>query len=280
MTRGGADKPAINGRTRLFGIIGDPVNQVQAPALLNPVFEQLGMDAVLVPFHVRPSELTEVIQGLKGLLNLDGLLVTVPHKVAVCRLADRLSRTVAATGSANAIRREPDGSWYAENFDGAGFVAGLNRSIHSPRGRRVAIVGAGGAGSAIAVALLHAGVAELRVFDRDIARLDELGRRVRPAWHGRVTLGREPDLRGIDLVVNATPLGLREDDELPFAPDQLPAGATVADIVMKPRETRLLKTALSLGHPVHHGIHMLSHQIDLYRDFFGIDGRLPQTDAQ
>ncbi|NYI84324.1 shikimate dehydrogenase [Saccharopolyspora hordei] len=214
------------------------------------------------------------MRGLQLIGNLDGLLVTVPHKIAVCALVDHVSPAVAVSGSANALRREPDGSWSAANFDGTGFVAGLVHRGHDPAGRTVAVVGAGGAGSAIAVALLEAGVGGLRVCDRDPARLAALRDRVAERWPRPVVFSDEPDLRGADLVVNATPLGLRETDELPFSLDDLAPHAVVADIIMTPRDTELLALAAARGHRVHHGIHMLRHQIPAYLQFFGFGDAL------
>ncbi|OYP13893.1 hypothetical protein CFC35_04810 [Streptomyces sp. FBKL.4005] len=260
----------VSGTTRLYAVLGDPVGQVQSPGLLNPLFARLGIDAVLVPVHVRAADLETVVRGLQRVGNLDGLFVTVPHKTAAALLADRRSRTVEITGSANALRREPDGTWLAENFDGSGFVAGLVRAGHEPKGARVALVGAGGAGSAIAAALLDADVDRLTITDPDTPRLTALVDRLAAHWPGRVRAAGRPPLADSDLAVNATPLGLRPDDPLPFAPQALPPGAVVADIIMKPRDTRLLREAAAHGLPVHHGRHMLTGQIDSYRAFFGL----------
>lgn len=258
----------ISGTTRLYVVLGDPVTQVQSPGLMNPLFARLGIDAVLVPGHAKPAHLARIVDGLRCVGNIDGIFVTVPHKTAVVALADRFSRTVEITGSANALRREPDGSWYAENFDGSGFVTGLVREGHDPKGRRVTLVGAGGAGSAIAAALLAAGVDRLAVCDPDTAKLAALGARLDAHWPGQTSTSDQPDLAGADIAVNATPLGLAAGDPLPFRPDLLPNGAVVADIIMAPRETRLLREAAALGHPVHYGIHMLDGQLDSYRAFF------------
>ncbi|WP_328620097.1 shikimate dehydrogenase family protein [Streptomyces sp. NBC_00354] len=260
----------IKGTTRLYAVLGDPIAQVQAPALMNPLFAQLQMDAVLVPVHARPENLEQIVRGLQHVENLDGMFVTVPHKVAVRRLADRCGPTVDIVGSANVLRREPDGSWLAENFDGSGFVTGLVGAGHDPRGRRVALVGAGGAGSAVAAALLTAGVDRLSVYDTDTSKLGALVARLGTYWPGRVSALTGPQLRDIDIAVNSTPLGMRPDDPLPFPLSALPPGSVVADIVMKPRETRLLREAAALGHPVHHGIHMLEGQLNSYRVFFDL----------
>ncbi|WP_370786331.1 shikimate dehydrogenase family protein, partial [Actinomadura fibrosa] len=120
----------ITGTTRLLAVLGDPVEQVRAPSLVNPLLERLGRDAVLVPMRVRPPDLAEAVRGLRRIGNLDGLLVTVPHKIEICRYADELAPAAAVAGSANALRREPDGRWRADNFDGVGFVRGLRAAGH------------------------------------------------------------------------------------------------------------------------------------------------------
>ncbi|MPY33710.1 shikimate dehydrogenase [Streptomyces adustus] len=265
----GAISP-ITGRTRLFAVLGDPVGQVRAPELLNPVFAELGLDAALVPVHAPAAHLGEVVRGLQRAGNVDGLLVTVPHKAAVLAFADVLSPAVRLAGAANVLRRGQDGRWYAENFDGAGFVAGLLHAGRAPAGRSVTLVGAGGAGSAIAAALVLAGVARLDIVDLDPARVRALVDRLSAHAPGVVRHSPLESARDADIVVNATPLGLREDDPLPFDPARLGPNTLVADIIMTPPETRLLRTAAALGLPVHPGAPMLLRQLDLYREFFGL----------
>ncbi|MFB7380688.1 shikimate dehydrogenase family protein [Kitasatospora purpeofusca] len=263
--------PPISGRTRLYAVLGDPITQAKAPALLNPLFAASGVDAVLVPVHAPADRLDEVVRGLKAVANLDGLLVTVPHKLAMCEHADELSEAAALLGSTNALRREPDGRWYGDNFDGAGFVRGLAAAGHHPAGVRVALAGAGGAGLAIAAALLTEGAAALTVTDPDRDRVDALLNRLGTRWPGRVTATPHPP-SDVDLAVNATPLGLTPTDPLPFDPTPLAPGALVADIIMTPAETPLLRTAAALGLATHPGIHMLTEQLPLYRSFFRLPG--------
>ncbi|MEU4565151.1 shikimate dehydrogenase [Micromonospora sp. NPDC023956] len=260
--------PAISGTTRVYALLGDPIAQVRAPGLLNPVLARRGTDAVLVPVHVTAADLGPVVRGLRQMANLDGMLVTVPHKAAVLALADRVTDRARLTGSANALRREPDGTWTADTFDGDGFVRGLVGAGHDPRGGRVCLVGAGGAGSAIAVALLDAGVAALRLVDTDPGRLDALHGRLSPVYPGRVSASPHPLLADVDLAVNATPLGLRPGDPLPFPVGDLPAHAVVADIIMTPVETALLRAASARDLTVQPGLPMLAHQIEAYLEFF------------
>lgn len=265
--------PDISGSTRLYAVIGDPIAQVQSPALLNPLLSDLGNDAVVIPVHARPDDLPQVVQGLQRIRNLDGMLITVPHKAEICRFADRQSPTVMLIGTANVMRRDSDGRWTAENFDGLGLIDGLEAAGYFVSGMRVSLIGAGGAGSAIAAALLGSGVVHLSVCDVDASRLAALLARLRPLWPGRLTGSPTPALAYADIVVNATPLGLRPADPLPFPVDSLRPGCLVVDIIAEPEQTALLRAAAERNHPVHHGIHMLRAQVGRYRDFFGLDRR-------
>ncbi|MBS0247805.1 MAG: shikimate dehydrogenase [Proteobacteria bacterium] len=265
---GSAVVPSPTGSTRLYAVLGHPVDQVMAPSLMNPLFAARQIDAVMVPIEVEPARLGSVIQGLKAIGNFDGLLVTVPHKFAVCGYADRLGETATIAGSANALRREADGSWSADNFDGAGFVAGLRKAGHTLEGAAACLVGAGGAGVSIAAALMLAGVGRLLINDVACDRLDRLVSRLATRWPGKVSAAPQAATPGLDFIINATPLGLRPHDPLPFEIANLSEGTIVADIIMKPAETRLLEEAQRRGLPTHPGIHMLTEQIELYRSFF------------
>lgn len=260
--------PSPTGSTRLYAVLGHPVDQVLAPGLMNPLFADRHIDAVMVPVEVEPARLGGVIQGLKAIGNLDGLLITVPHKFAVCAHADRLGEAAAIAGSANALRREGDGSWSADNFDGAGFVAGLRKAGHTLEGATACLVGAGGAGVSIAAALMLAGIGRLLINDVAHDRVDDLVSRLAKQWPGKVSTVSKASAAGLDFIINATPLGLKPHDPLPFEVDSLSERTVVADIIMKPAKTRLLDEAERRGLRTHPGIHMLTEQIELYRSFF------------
>ncbi len=261
--------PGPTGTTRLYAILGDPIAQVKAPSLMNRVFAQCGVDALMVPVQVRPNALPGVLAALRQIGNMDGMLVTIPHKFAVCDGVERLSPAVRLAGSANALRRAADGAWEADNFDGRGFVAGLEAQGWDPAGRVIGLAGSGGAGVAIAAGLAEAGAAAIRIRDVRPGQAERLARRLNGYRAGIAQVEPEgTDWRGTDMVVNATPLGLRATDPLPFDPLVLAGDTLVADIIMKPRETRLLRLAAARGMPVFHGEHMLAHQIDMYRRFF------------
>ena len=229
-------------------------------------------NAVFLPLHVGADDLAASWAGLKGLRNLDGLVVTMPHKAAAATLVDTLGATARIVGAINAARREPDGRWHGEMFDGDGFVDGLLNEGHAVNGRTAHVLGLGGAGAAIAVALARAGVTTLTVDDLDASRRAQLVREIAARWPG--VWAREASAYAVpcDLVINATPLGMREADPLPFEPDRLPASTLVVDIITKPEMTPLLRMAEALGRPVHTGRHMHAGQAMRAARFFGLIG--------
>lgn len=259
------------GATRIFAIVGDPVAQVQAPQFMNRIFQDTHRDAVMIPVHVGADELSTVLQGLQSIRNLDGILVTIPHKFAVCEFIDRPSDIVRLTGAANALRRDADGRWSGENFDGQGFVAGLHGLSHATQGKHVAMVGTGGAGVAIGAALVASGVRSLTVTDLSAAKANHLVERLNALRPGVARFDSVIDWRHVDVAINATPMGLRTDDPLPFDVAALREDTLVAEVIMKPAQTPLLTAATMRGLTIHHGVHMLTSQIALYREFFGID---------
>lgn len=268
--------PSPQGTTRLFAMLGFPVGQVMAPMMMNQLFHEVAHDAVVVPVEVAPPQFDRVVEGLKAMDNFDGMVVTIPHKFALTRHADSMSPAVQLSGAANVLRREAGGRWSVDNFDGQGFVAGLRKHGHDPRGRRISLVGTGGAGSAIATALVQAGAAQLHVFDVDEAKVREIASRLNAFRPDSVCIAEAgPVLDDVEIAINATPLGMQPKDALPFDVARLSPGTVVADVVMKPHETRLLKAAAARGLPVQHGIHMLAPQIEMYRRFF----RIPSSAA-
>jgi hypothetical protein len=138
----------INGATRLYAIIGDPIAQVKSPQVLNPRFAAAGLNAVLFPVHVKPELFDETVRGLMAIANLDGIIATVPYKARIIPFIGNVLPMAAKVGAANALRRGPDGSWSGDMFDGRGLVRGLRDASIPLEGRRVMLVGAGGAGSA------------------------------------------------------------------------------------------------------------------------------------
>jgi shikimate dehydrogenase len=171
----------LDGATRVLAIVGDPIAQVKSPAGVSAALQQQGRNAILVPSHVSPANLDAYVKGISLAGNLDGIIVTVPHKFAMFAQCSSTSDRARRLGAVNVMRRNADGSWHGDMCDGAGYVAAMRAAGCQPEGKRALLVGAGGAGSAIALALLENGVSELAIHDADTSRRDQLIARLSPA---------------------------------------------------------------------------------------------------
>ena len=259
----------VDAHTRLFVILGDPIAHVRAPVVWSALFRRFGVNAVFLPAHVAPDRIDAAIRGLKALRNLDGMMFTMPHKTAAMPHADTLTRRARRVGSINLLRPDPDGRWTGDNVDGAGFIAGLAADGIRVEGRRAHVHGAGGVGRNIAWSLAAEAIASLTIFDIDARRAAELAARISAECAAPVVAGMF-DAARCDLAINASPLGLAAADPLPFPVDALAAGAVVADVVMEPMMTALLRAAALRGLKVHHGRNMMNHGMPLAAAFFGL----------
>ena len=264
----------ITGGTRLYAILGDPIHQVGSPRVFNPIMARNKVDAVLVPMRVAPADLGLAVAGLKAIGNLDGLIVTIPHKMAMMALVDEVSPTGRLVGAINAARREKDGRWVADMFDGRGCVRALKDQGGEIAGRSALLVGAGGGGSAVACALAEAGVRRLTVCDIDLAKAERLARVVADAFPDVTAAvgppaGRGENPKGYDLLVNCTPMGMKPADPPPIDLDALAPSMTVVDIVLGPDPTPLLAAATTRGCQTVSGRRMLEGQAMEVARFFG-----------
>ncbi len=262
-----ASRASISGHTRLVVILAHPVGHVRTPMAMNAHFAAIARDAVLVPMQVQPEDLAEVVAALRRIENLGGIVVTIPHKEAIAALCDTLTDAARIVGAVNVIRREPDGRLTGGQFDGEGFCAGLRAAGHDVRGRRVWMVGAGGAAAGIGYALLRHGVAALTIHNRTPVRAEALAARLAAALPGAPVAIGGPDPTGHDTVVNATSLGLKQTDALPVDARLLQPPMLVADVVMQPDVTALLKEAAARGCRTHRGLPMLTEQVPILADF-------------
>jgi shikimate dehydrogenase len=261
----------ITGATRLYVILGDPIAKVRSPEAFNGAFERHGVDAVLVPVECAPADLAATVAGLKRVRNLDGLIFTMPHKAGGLALVDQVSETGRRVGAINAARHDAGGEWRGDMFDGQGFVRGLRRQDHEPRGRRVALLGADGAGRAIAFALAEAGVATISVHDLQPAKAVALAADLLSAYPALGPRAGAPRAGEFDLLVNATPTGMKSDDPLPCPVDGLGAGTIVGDVTTKPEVTPFLAAARERGCAIVSGRDMVEGQLGALFKFFGFD---------
>jgi shikimate dehydrogenase len=260
----------IDGRTEVIAHIGYPTHAFRAPLIYNPWFEHAGVNAVVVPMGCRAEDFPGFLPAVFTLSNLRGALITMPHKISTVALLDRMSPAVAVAGACNAVRRAADGALEGDLFDGEGFVRGLQRRGFELPGCRALVLGCGGVGSAIAAALASRGAAHLRLSDPHPGRPEALAQRL---WQHYPALGLDPgtaDPAGVDLVVNATPLGMSPDDPLPLDCSRLDPGTFVGEVVMRRDLTPLLEAARARGCPIQLGVDMLFEQIPAYLEFFGL----------
>ena len=266
----------ISGKTRLIAHIGYPTESFKAPMIYNPWFEQQGIDAVVVPMGVKADDYRDTLQVLRRFTNLHGALITMPHKVVTLDLVDEATPTARIAGACNAILLRPDGSLLGDQFDGAGFVRGVERKGFALAGRRVLVSGSGGVGSAIAASLAAAGVAEMALFDFNTAACEALAGRLRAHYPALQVSTGSNDPAGFELIVNATPLGMKDGDPLPFDVDRIAPGTFVGEVVMKQAYTPLLQAAMAKGCPVQLGTDMLFEMIPAYLEFFGFGSATPE----
>lgn len=255
----------LNGETRLHLIIGDPIAQVKSPTSLTEGFVARGENAIMVPAQVTADDLPGFMKSVRKIRNLDGLVFTVPHKFAALSHCDSSSERAQYAGAVNVMRRQEDGSWWGDNTDGHGFVDGIAAEGFLVQDKTVLLIGAGGAGSAIAFEILQRGATLLKIHDVDKVRCERLIALLARKYDGRVMVGSS-DPSGVDLVANATPMGMREDD--PYPVDIIKLGDTqfVADAITKPEISPLISYARSLGCMTMPGAGMFNAQAELLVD--------------
>ncbi|MCB1418649.1 MAG: shikimate dehydrogenase [Notoacmeibacter sp.] len=255
----------LDGETRLYPIIGDPIAQVKSPALLTAMLVERGVNALVVPVHVVAADLDGWIDALKKTHNADGLVITVPHKIATLGHCDLPSERAVFAGSCNVMRRMADGRWCGDNTDGQGYLDGMAKEGFDPAGKRALLVGCGGAGSAIAYEILARGASYLAIHDADATRRDRVIARLETRFPGRVVVG-SADPAGHDLVANATPVGMRESDPYPVDVTRLSPDQFVACVITRPDPSPLVAFARSIGCRTMPGTGMFNSQADLLVD--------------
>ena len=258
------DKRIISGRTSVCGVIGDPIEHTMSPAMLNAAFAERNLDYWYIPFKVKKENLRQAIDGMRG-LNIRGLNVTIPHKVAVIPFLDNLDPLAEKIGAVNTIIND-GGVLTGYNTDASGFLQVLLERGIQPKGKEIVILGAGGASRAVSFALAER-EARLVVLNRRLERAEELADRLSSAFSREIEAlelveeNLDVVLRSADILVNTTSIGMSPNvDESPVVSTLLRPGLAVYDIVYNPIETRLLREARSAGARTISGIDMLAWQ--------------------
>jgi len=257
----------ITGRTQVLAILGDPVTRARAPGLVNATLAMRGIDAVMVALPVSRDHLASVIGALRVVHTFRGAVVTMPHKSAIVPLLDQMTVEARQIGACNVFRRESDGKLVGTMLDGEGFVAGLRSAGHDVPGKRVLLVGAGGAAAAIAFAMGKHGAAAVTIHNRTTAKAESLATRVRATWPTLEVVVGDPTPAAHDVIVNATSLGMQAGSALPLDLSTARPGTLAADIVISDEPTPFLAAAARRGCLTHPGLPMLAAQIELMVTF-------------
>jgi shikimate dehydrogenase len=266
----------ISGKTTFIAHLGYPTESFKAPLIYNPYFDSVGVDAAVMPMGVKPEDYAQFVPLLFRLSNIRGALVTMPHKVTTGSLMNEVSTAAKIAGACNAILRRADGTLLGDMFDGEGFVRGMLRKGRVVAGKKALVVGSGGVGSAIAASLAGAGVAHLSLFDVSNAAAQALAGRLRAHYPKlEIEVGRK-DPQGYDIVINATPIGMKEGDPLPLDVERIAPSSFVGEVVMKQEITPFLRAARAKGCDIQVGTDMLFEQIPAYLEFFGFPTTTPE----
>ncbi len=255
----------LNGATRLYFVVGHPIKQVKSPDGVTRELMAKGLNAIVPPADVHPDHFSNFIETSKAMLNVDGLIVTVPHKISALDCCNQVTERAKFIGAVNTIRRCPEG-WEGDMLDGKGMVQAILEKGIQLEGKRAILAGAGGAGKAIAYELLISGVSELAIFDVDSNRQEQLVSHLSQLNLGKV-VAHDNDPTGYDVIVNATPMGMNGDPSAAFQLEKMTSEMSVADVVTNPEHTPFVTHALSLGCTAVVGTEMFVKVRDLMVDF-------------
>ena len=281
MKRSEEARGLISGKTRLLALIGDPVGHSLSPAMHNASFAAEGLDYVYVALNVELEDVPAAVKGAAA-LGLRGFNITMPHKRAMVPLMDDLDEAARVSGAVNTVVIE-DQKLRGFNTDGSGLVEACREAGVALAGRRVLLLGAGGAAASIAVAFCGEGIKKLHIVNRNAEHAESLSEKLREAGKGvevevspAEILDEKPP--NAPIIVNATPLGMKDGDPLPLPQTYLEEGRVIIDAVYRPgAETALIQQARDQGAAVVTGQRMLLYQGVLAQRLW--TGREPNVEA-
>jgi len=236
----------LSGATRIHFIVGDPIAQVKSPFGMTQAFESNDKDAICIPAQVPTKDLKQWFEGMSLARNVDGIIVTIPHKFDCHALCTTHSPRADFLGAVNTIRRNADGSWHGDMFDGLGYVKAIESKGFQLQNKKALLVGAGGAGSAIAHAMVLAGVSELAIHDENADRRESLIQRLNSLQLGHVKTGNS-NPSGCDVAINATPMGMRDGDPSPIDIEAIMPNMFIGCVITAPAVPPLIAAARAKG---------------------------------
>lgn len=262
-----AGVPQINGKTQVIVLMAWPATHVRSPEFFNAMCCARDINAVLVPWAVPPERLAHAWEGLRYVDNLAGIILTMPHKQTAAQLCDALEGDAAFLKVVNTVRRNTNGTYTGRMYDGIGFVEGMLAKGIELAGKRVLLLGAGGAATAIALALARQQIGTLTIANRSGDKASRLAEIVTGKVADAIVQIGSADPTGHDIIINATSLGLKPEDPLPCDVSRVKPGMVIADVIMQPAVTPLLVAAAERGAHIHEGEHMVVPQLELFERF-------------
>ena len=269
----------INGHTQQLWMLGHPVAQTVSPGLLNAAFAAANENFVLQAIDVPPAQLAQAIQVLRHSANVQGCLLTIPHKLLAVDHLDVLSDRSQALGLVNIIHKTPKGL-EGDALDGQGFLGALERHGLNLHGQSVLVIGCGGAGAASAWDALNAGAGKVGIYDVSESRLAQMHQILAQrfgAQRVKIVSSLQQSDSDWQIILNASPVGMHEIDPLPVPIDCMPDGAVLVDAITPKHPSRWLTQAAACGHRVIHGHDFTRGQVVAMARFFGLSGRVVQA---
>jgi len=252
----------VDSETALYGVFGDPIKHSRSPIMLNRAFAAAGINAVYTAFHVTPGALGDGVRGVRA-LNVRGINVTIPHKVEVMQYLDEIDETARVIGAVNTVVNR-DGALVGYNTDGIGYVRSLKEETGAPiRGKRILMLGAGGASRGVGYALAKEQPAKLFIANRTEAKAADLAKELAAAADTESIAWETIDhiIGDMDFIINTTPIGMHPNTEAaPIDPAGIKPGTVVSDLIYNPLKTKLLEQAEQSGAVIHGGLGMFIYQ--------------------
>lgn len=254
----------VSGSTKVFCVIGDPIEHSLSPIIHNAAFKHLKLDAVYIAFNVKRENLEDAVKGMRS-LGIVGANITMPHKIAIISHLDEVDQEAKLVGAVNTVLNA-GGKLIGFNTDGIGASRALKENGLELKKKKILLLGAGGAGKAIAFQLAKE-AGELRILNRDREKAKQLANKLERTFHKQILWNRLSQsiltewIRDVDVLINATSIGMCPNhDQTPVSKELLRPELTVMDIVYNPIETRLLSEAKSVGAKMVYGAEMLVFQ--------------------
>ena len=274
----------ISTKTKIAAVIGDPIEHSLSPKLHNYLLEKHQIDGIYIPFRIQKTDLRQSLQSFAK-IGLKGCNVTIPHKEETLKICDQLSKSASIIGAVNTVIVTADQKLYGHNSDGIGFINNIkqNQPSFTFEGKKVVMIGAGGAARAICYALIKEGVSQITIINRTVVKAEDLINEFKEKLQPQTKLLAKPyyaietAFADCDLLINTTSLGMQGQPPLEISINKLPKNTLVTDIVYKPLITTLLYKAQERGNPTVTGIGMLINQALIgFEAWYGVKPEVDQ----